>query len=130
MPLYSSVDDVATELGRTITTAEETAQVSAWIDRVEGRVAQRVPNLATLVADSTYLRTVQLVVAAVVARKVLNPEGMRSERVDDYYYDRGSQAADLWPTADEWAELMPSLSGAAFSVRASFEPDRVAWPWV
>lgn len=130
MPLYSSVDDVATELGRTITTAEETAQVSAWIDRVEGRIAQRIPNLATLVADSTYLRTVQLVVAAVVARKVLNPEGLRSERVDDYYYDRGSQAADLWPTADEWAELVPGAAGGAFSVRPSFEPDRVAWPWV
>ena len=127
---YTNVTDVATELGRPITEPAEQQQIEAWIKRVESRIRGRIPNLDTLAAEPPYLDTLLLVVAAIVARKVHNPEGMRSERVDDYYYDRGSQPADLWPTDAEWAELAPALKSGAFSTRPSFEPDRVPWPWV
>lgn len=127
---YTHVDDVATELGRPIPEGPEHDQIESWIRRVEGRILRRIPDLAERVLDDDYLATVKLVVAAVVARKVHNPEGMRSERVDDYYYDRGNQPADLWPTTDEWAELLPATASGAFSTRPSFEPDRTPWPWV
>lgn len=122
---HTHVDDVATELGRPIPEGPEHDQIESWIRRVEGRILRRIPDLADRVLDEDYLETVRSVVAAVVARKVLNPEGFRSERVDDYYYDRGSQKADLWPSQDEWADLLPGAASGAFSVRPTFEPDRV-----
>ena len=122
MALYASVQDVATELGRPISTPE-TAQVEQWINRVEARIQQRIPNLAELVTAPAYLVTLQGVIVAVVARKARNPEGLRSERIDDYYYDRGVNQSDLWPTAEEWAELMPVAAEGAFSTRPGFVPD-------
>lgn len=128
---YTDVDDVGTELGRAISDTAERDQIQQWIQRVEGRIARRVPELDLLVGDPAYLGTLQGVVVAVVARKVRNPEGLRSERIDDYYYDRSdrSSPADLWPTAEEWAELLPESAQGAFSTRPSFEPD--GWgPWL
>lgn len=129
MALYATVEDVATEVGRPINPPED-SQVLAWIDRVEGRILGRIPNLAELVAESSYLAQLKGVIVDVVARKVRNPEGMRSERIDDYYYDRGGQTADLWPTDSEWAELIPDAMRGAFSVRPSFIPDRGCEPWL
>lgn len=128
MASYTSVSDVSAQLGRPII-PPETVQVQAWIDRVETRVRGRVPNLAELVADPTYLGALKGVVVDVVIRKINNPQGMRSERIDDYYYDRGATSADLWPTDAEWAELIPDVMRGAFSVRPGFTPDHggIAW---
>lgn len=125
---YTTVDDVATELGRTIV-SPETEQVQAWINRVEARILQRIPDLAKRVLDPAYFDLLAGVVVDVVARKVRNPEGMRSERIDDYYYDRGGQSVDLSLTDLEWGELLPESASGAFSTRPSFVPDRACWPW-
>lgn len=124
-----AVTDVAIEIGRPIPNTEA-QQVSQWIDRVTSRIYRRIPDLDERVADSNYRESVRGVIIAVVARKVINPEGMRSERIDDYYYDRGSSSADLWPTDDEWAELLPDVNSSAFSTRPRFEPDRQVSSWL
>lgn len=127
--MYTSTQDVATELGRALS-VEESAQVGAWITRVESRIEARIPDLTVRVIDAGYLDRLVGVVVDVVARKVRNPEGLRTERVDDYYYDRGPSAtADLTLTDGEWAELLPANATGAFSTRPRFEPDGVPlWP--
>lgn len=121
----TSVSDVATELGRPILTdGAEWKQVEAWIGRVEARIAKRIPDLLDRVTDDGhYGLTLVGVVAAVVARKIRNPEGLKSERIDDYYYDRNSQPADLTLTDAEWAELLPMSQSGAFTMRARYVPD-------
>lgn len=117
----TQVADVETILGRPIP-APEDGQVQGWIDRVESRIRTRVSDLDDRLQDEAYRATLVGVVVDVVIRKVLNPTGMRSERIDDYYYDRGSEKADLWPTDAEWAELLPAVASGAFSTRPGFEP--------
>lgn len=125
---FATVTDVATELGRPIV-SDEALQVQQWITRVESRIRLRVPNVDVLAENAAYGDAVTGVIVAVVARKVLNPEGLRSERIDDYYADRGSAGlADLWPTDTEWAELIPASSVGAFSTRPRFDSERgPAW---
>ena len=125
---FATVIDVATELGRPIV-SDEALQVQQWITRVESRIRLRVPNVDVLAENPAYGDAVTGVIVAVVARKVLNPEGLRSERIDDYYADRGSAGlADLWPTDTEWAELIPASSVGAFSTRPRFDSERgPAW---
>lgn len=125
---HTTPGDVATDLGRPLTDSEY-EQVSAWIGRVEARIMQRIPDLADRALDPGYLDRLVGVVVDVVVRKVRNPEGLRSERIDDYYYDRGAQSADLSLTDLEWAELLPESASGAFSTRPGFIPDRVFWPW-
>ncbi len=125
---YTNITDVATDLGRPLSESEQ-AQVSAWIDRVEARVLQRIPDLPDRVVDAGYLARLKGVVVDVVVRKLRNPEGMRSERIDDYYYDRGGQSADLSLTDLEWGELLPEAASGAFSTRPSFVADVAVWPW-
>lgn len=117
----TQVKDVATTLGRPIV-EPETGQVEKWITRVENRIRQRVQDLDIRLQEPFYTETFTGVVEDVVIRKINNPEGLRSERIDDYYYDRGDKTSDLWPTEDEWAALMPASSTAAFSTRPGFVP--------
>src|SRR5690625_1505510 len=123
----TQVSDVAAILGRPIVAPEED-QVQGWINRVEGRVRRRIADLDDRLEDDGFREAFTGVVVDVVIRKILNPTGMRSERIDDYYYDRGSQKADLWPTDEEWRELIPDAVTGAFSTRPGFEPDRKGWP--
>lgn len=123
----TQVKDVATTLGRPIV-EPETDQVEKWITRVENRIRQRVQDLDIRLQEPFYTETFTGVVEDVVIRKINNPEGLRSERIDDYYYDRGDRTSDLWPTAEEWADLLPDSSSAAFSTRPSFEHDRGCCP--
>lgn len=115
----TKLSDVVAALGRPIS-APEDAQVETWISRVEGRIRIRVSDLDERVTDPAYKSSLVGVVVDVVIRKILNPAGFRSERIDDYYYDRGSQKADLWPTDDEWRELIPDAVTGAFSTRPGF----------
>ena len=119
----TTVSDVATDLGRPID-APESEQVQQWIDRVEGRIARRVPGFSALVSDMAYQSVVIGVVVAVVARKVRNPEGMSYERIDDYGYGlAGGGPVDLTLTDAEWSEVLPDGSGSAFSII----PGRSPW---
>ena len=117
----TSVDDVATAFGRPIV-SPQSEQVQKWIDRVERRIRNRVTDLDQRLENEAYKDTFTGVVEDVVIRKIQNPRGLRSELIDDYYYDRGENASNLWPTEDEWAELLPSSSLGAFSTRPGFEP--------
>lgn len=128
--MYASVADVAVELGRPVV-SPETEQIAGWIGRVEGRIQRRIPDLAGRYAIDPDVFGAALVgvVVDVVARKVRNPDGLRSERVDDYYYDRGSQVSDLSLTDDEWGLLLPESAGGAFTIRPTFAPDRRCRPW-
>lgn len=125
--VYATVNDVAEALGRPLSalSTEESAQIARWITRVEGRIAGRIPSLSTLAAAPAYADTLNGVIVDVVVRRVLNPDGKVSERIDDYDYRRNEAMgdADLWPTASEWAELMPASGSSAFSTRPGFEPD-------
>lgn len=122
---YVQLSDVATEVGRAIE-SPEAEQVQAWINRVEARILARIPDVNDrIVTEGEYATVLRGVVVDVVARKVRNPDGFRSERIDDYYYDRGTQPTDLTMTDAEWAELGATSSVGAFSTRPGFVPDGV-----
>lgn len=125
----TDVADVADSLGRSINPPEDD-QVQAWINRVEGRIANRISDLDEQLQDTGFKATFIGVVVDVVIRRINNPKGMQSERIDDYYYDRrGSDKADLWPSESEWAELLPTLGTGAFSTRPGFERGGRQYPW-
>lgn len=122
---YATHHDVAVELGRPDFT-DETAinQVNAWIDRTEAYIRNRVPDLDDRVADGSLTALlVANVEAAVVARKVRNPEGLRqsTHAVDDgsitKLRDPARVVDDLALTEDEWALLDPP--SGAFTIRAT-----------
>lgn len=124
--MFATTTDVATFLGRHLNGAEE-EQVQLWLKTVEAAVLARVPDMAERIeAGEISADLVRSVVAGVVVRRVNNPSGMRSERIDDYSYSLASDAASasLWLTEDEWALLMPSRYRGAFSVRPAFQPTR------
>lgn len=123
---YAVVTDVAVRLGRTVSDAVEIAQINAWIADAEAFIANKIPDIAARVdAGRPTADTVKAVVAAAVCRKVLNPEGKKDQRVDDFSYGLHPDAAraDIHFTDDEWALLTPD-SGAqgaftAVSTRAA-----------
>lgn len=114
---YASVDDVATTLGRPITEPDEVKQVGSWIQKVQRRIYRKLGDLGQLDADA--LRDV---IAEVVARRVRNPEGKRSERIDDYSFSLDADAAKsgLYITDEEWDLLIPDVSvDGAFTIGAN-----------
>ena len=123
---YASVDDVATTLGRPIESEAERSQVGAWIQKVQRRIKNRLGSLDKL--DSEALRDV---ISEVVARRVRNPEGKRSERIDDYSYslDVDAARAGLYITEEEWELLLPDIDpGAAFTINPGFGPWSLSKP--
>lgn len=127
---HAVVDDVAAELGRPISTAAEIAQVQAWLRRIEATIKVRVPDLDALAAASAdYLAAVVSVEAAAVARKAVNPEGLRSttRAIDDGSVTkvRDSALSDgvLRITDDEWALITPRRRRGVFEIR----PLRTDW---
>jgi len=125
---YATVSDVATELGRpTPTDAPVLAQWNSWLRQVEARIKVRVVDLDTrAAANSDYAALVADVEASVVARKVLNPEGLRSvtTSIDDgsltKMRDSGTGAEPLALTDQEWALLLPTRPTGAFTIRPQF----------
>lgn len=111
----ANLEDVATILGRPITTAEEIGQVNHWLAMTGQLIAKRLGPLAGL--DAQALRSVS---AEVVARRVKNPDGIKDERIDDYYYRLDPDAArvGLYLTEQEWELLTPGRPRpASFTVR-------------
>jgi len=109
---YATVQDVADTLGRPISDPTEITQVQSWLRRVESRIKSRIPDLDGLATDAEYRQTLTDVEADVVVRRVKNPDGKVSEGVDDYQYRLNNDAArpDLWPTAEEWLLLLPTVA--------------------
>jgi len=118
----ATVSDVADSLGRPITLGAETTQILAWLNRVENRIRARVPNFDVLVLDPVYAETARGVEVDVVIRRIQNPTGIKSERIDDYAtaFTDTAAASDLWPTGAEWAELSPRVERGAFTIRPEF----------
>jgi hypothetical protein len=121
---YATWQDVQDRFGRTLTDSER-LQVDAWLDDIEDTVLVRIPNLAALIAAGTLTqRTVVKIEAEAVRRRLENPQGKLTERIDDYSWTRDSSTASgsLYLTDEEWAELTPSASSDAFSIRLAYEP--------
>lgn len=133
---YANVSDVAAELGRsTPTDPNIVAQWERWLTRVENIILARIPDLADRIAAGEI--SAPLVVdleAAAVARKVLNPEGLRqiTRAIDDgsvtKTVDQTRSAGALDLTEEEWALLLPAADTGAFSTRPGFEADTSS-PW-
>lgn len=128
---YANIDDVSTRLGRPITSAEEIAQVNAWLSDTESIILSRIPDLdAHVAAGKPTAETVAMVEANAVIRKIKNPDGKVSEGVDDYNYrlNENARKGELFLTDDEWLLLAPAVVTAAFSTRPGFERDLGWWP--
>lgn len=133
---YADVSDVAAELGRSTPTDPNTiAQWERWLTRVENIILARIPDLATRITDGEISEALVVdLEAAAVARKVLNPEGLRqiTKAIDDgsvtKTVDQARSAGNLDLTAEEWALLLPTADTGAFSTRPGFEADASS-PW-
>jgi len=120
---YTTIADVAAELGRPIPTDAATiAQWNWWIVGAENQIRAAVPDLdARIAADPTFRDVVVHIVAAAVARVARNPEGLRqiTKSIDDgsvtKTVDNSRSAGGLVITDDEWAQLLPL--NEAFTVR-------------
>lgn len=122
---YATVADVAAELGRPVPTDDPTiAQWERWLTRVENQVLARIPDLhARVLAGSPTAELVADVEATAVARKALNPEGLRSttRSIDDASVtktiDQTRSTGELELTDDEWDMLLPRPVRGAFTIR-------------
>ena len=126
--VYATIQDVAAELGRTaFTDPAEIAQLNAWLRRANSTIKVRVPDLdARVEVGSIDPELVASIEAAAVARKALNPKGLRSsmrsvddgsiqETVDSTQSDGVIRIMD-----DEWLLLLGRQTRGAFSVRPTF----------
>lgn len=117
----ATVGDVATSLGRPITSDAEQDQIQMWLSDAEMQIGLRLGDVTLL--DQAVLAFVE---REAVALKVRNPDGKVSEGIDDYTYRRNDNAAagqvlilDEW-----WAMLNPAaaVEGNAFSITAGGDP--------
>lgn len=132
---YAIADDVVIELGRAASSAAETAQWNAWLDRVERAIERRFRGAGLVLADQVALNdppvadVIDVEVAAVIRKiELVTREGRTSttRSVDDASItDRWeSDSTGLDVSNDEWDSLLPGSDSQAFSTRPSFEPDR------
>jgi len=135
---YATENDVAAELGRpTPTDPTVVAQWRRWLTRIENMIVARIPDLVDrITAGEIQQGLVADVEASAVARKILNPEGLRqiTKAIDDgsvtKLIDQSRSTGELGLTEDEWALLLPTADSGAFSTRPGFEPDTAELPWV
>jgi hypothetical protein len=120
----ATVSDVATSLGRPISSSLEVEQVQQWLDDAEMQVRLRLGDPTLL--DQEALRFVE---REAVVLKVKNPDGKKSEAIDDYNYGRYDDAArgQVYITDEWWALLTPKAAGSAFSITAYSAPDTSPW---
>ncbi|HLR97651.1 MAG TPA: Gp19/Gp15/Gp42 family protein [Jiangellaceae bacterium] len=141
---YGTVEQVATELGRSPSSITDTERLQwqQWLDQVERTIEGRFRRVGLDLAAQVALgdpeaETVADVEVAVVARKVRNPEGTTSTTVsvDDGSVTKrreGSKIDDLGYlrlTDWEWDTLLPAGRSDAWSTRPGFEPDRCGPSW-
>lgn len=126
---YATPDDVATELGREISAdGMEYRQVGKWLNRCEMQIRQRIPVLDDWCADETYKAIVVEVESAAVARKALNPEGLRSTmtQIDDgslqTTYDSARPVGEVVVLESEWDMLLHRVGGDLGTAIVAPEP--------
>lgn len=127
----ATTTDVANRLGRPLTVSE-VEQTTLWLRDVERDILRRQPSALDMAgADPNYSDTMVQVEANAVVRKVNNPQGLVSETLDSYSYNRGNSTSlgsgngdPLSLTIDEWRSL-----GVIMSVGWAQPPGyRRPWP--
>ena len=124
--MYATASDVATNLGRSLSTAEA-AQAAQWIGWAESTIQLRLGDLGALDPD-----TLNMVIVEAVSRRLRMPEPVTqvSVSVDDANVNKTYQKAtgliDILP--EWWADLGWVESGA-FSVTPYGAPDASPDAW-
>lgn len=103
--------DLADRLGRELTDVE-TRQTAAWLHDATAIILDRFPWYATAPTQAS-----TAVCCAMVLRVLKNPDGKRSETIDDYSYtiDQARSAGELYMTENEIDTLTP-VRTSAFSI--------------
>jgi hypothetical protein len=126
--------DVEARLDRSLRTSE-VQFAETLLDDVEVMLLARIPDLLTRFSVEPLLaRLVITVEATAVARVVRNPNGRKSETIDDYSWTRDTavSAGALYVSDDEWALLETDVvSVGAFTIRpyGAVDCSRVLPPW-
>lgn len=108
MAAFATLTQFQARFERTLTSGEET-RASALLDDASEIIRCLVPMLADPPPEA-----VVGVVCAMVARVIRNPDGKRSETIDDYSYTRDNtvSAGELRLTGAERDILSPPASSA------------------
>jgi hypothetical protein len=123
-PNPATIDAVRGTLERPLTPEEEAA-VPNWLNRAWTILQGKVPGIVgrmALESDQPLALDEDLVVdvlAAMVERKVRNPDGLRSFTVDDVVHtvDAALSSGQIYPTPDELASLaIPAPAGGLYSI--------------
>ena len=118
--MYATASDVATNLGRSLTQAEE-AQAAQWIGWAESTIQRRLGDLAQLDPD-----TLNMVIVEAVSRRVWMPEPVSqvSVSVDDGNVNKTcSKATGLIDILPEWWAALGWVESGAFTVTPYGTPD-------
>lgn len=129
---HAQASDVATRLGRTLTT-DEIAQTNVLLEDAEIMIKARIPDLETRITDGKLAEEIVILVeASAVARLVRNPDGYIGETDGNYSYQLNWRlnTGELTITDKEWALLGVSAGVFAFDVRplTPFERGSTAVP--
>jgi hypothetical protein len=107
----ATTSDVTDRLGRPLTESE-VGQVTLWLGDVERDILRRQPAALQMAgADPNYFDTMSQIEANAVIRKINNPQGLQSETLDSYSYNRGTSSntgttsLGLDLSNDEWRAL-------------------------
>ena len=118
--MYAIASDVATNLGRSLTQAEE-AQAAQWIGWAESTIQRRLGDLAQLDPD-----TLNMVIVEAVSRRLRMPEPVTqvSVSVDDANVNKTYQkATGLIDILPEWWAALGWVESGAFTVTPYGAPD-------
>lgn len=124
--MYATASDVATNLGRSLTQAEE-AQAAQWIGWAESTIQRRLGDLGALDPD-----TLNMVIVEAVSRRLRMPEPVSqvSVSVDDgnvnKTYQKATGLIDILP---EWWAALGWVESGAFTVTPYGAPDASPDAW-
>lgn len=109
--LLATLADVADRLGRDLTD-DENRQGMALLEDASAMILDRFPGLATAPTDAS-----RAVCRSMVVRVLQNPQGVRSEQIDDYQrtIDSARSTGELYISDDE-AEMLRPPGTTAFSI--------------
>ena len=119
--MYATASDVATNLGRSLSTTES-AQVAQWIGWAESTIQRRLCDLALLDPD-----ILNMVIVEAVSRRLRMPEPVTqvSVSVDDgnvnKTYSKATGLIDILP--EWWAALGWVDAPSMVTFRPLFDPD-------
>lgn len=127
MPIASNVtvSDIATEAGRTLTTAES-AQVQQWITDAELLINERLgPDRMLDLSMSLYAYVVRQAVLRRLDKAMVGGASSKTVSIDDgsvtTRFDEPGGSRRWW-FLDEWWELLSATTAGAFSTRPGFVP--------